>query len=60
MSKNALNQRSGESLDQEPDWVKPQHFTESDKRRLMSVFLQSEDILFFTYSLLYPSAAIKM
>ena len=64
LSKNTLNQRSSDTLDQDSsgttDWVKPHHFTESDKRRLMSVFLQSEDILFFTYSLLYPAAAIKM
>ena len=36
------------------DTVKPHHLIESDKRRLMSLFLQSEDILYFTYGLLYP------
>jgi len=34
--------------------VKPHHFTEPDKRRLMTLFMQSEDILYFTYGLLYP------
>jgi hypothetical protein len=40
--------------------VKPQHFTEPDKRRLMTLFMQSEDILYFTYGLLYPQAVIQM
>ncbi len=34
--------------------VKHTMFTESDKRRLMSLFFSSEDILYFTYGLLYP------
>jgi hypothetical protein len=42
------------------DIVKPSHFIDSDKRRLMSLFLQSEDILYFTYGLLYPQAVIQM
>ena len=38
--------------------VKPHLFTEPDKRRLMTLFMQSEDILYFTYGLLYPQAVI--
>ena len=41
-----------------PDTVKLTHITEPDKRRLMSLFLSSEDILYFTYGLLYPQAVI--
>jgi hypothetical protein len=60
------HQKSQDTLDKElnmnshgrdlhaPEAIRPQHFTEPDKRRLMSIFLQSEDILYFTYSLLYP------
>lgn len=40
--------------------VKPHLFTEPDKRRLMTLFMQSEDILYFTYGLLYPQAVIQM
>jgi hypothetical protein len=42
------------------DTVKPHLFTEPDKRRLMTLFMQSEDILYFTYGLLYPQAVIQM
>lgn len=43
-----------------PGGSKQQQLTEPDKRRLMSLFLQSEDILYFTYGLLYPQAIIQM
>ena len=58
-----INQRSSDSLGSHnftPEVVRPQHFTEPDKRRLMNLFFSSEDILYFTYGLLYPQAVIQM
>lgn len=41
-------------FDLEIDHIKPAHFTDSDKRKIMETFLQNDEVLFFIYGILFP------
>jgi len=40
------------------DHVKLPHFTESDKRKVMETFLTNDEVLFFTYGMLFPQSVV--
>lgn len=46
--------------DLEIDHVKPCHFTDSDKRKVLENFLQNDEVLFFVYGLLFPQSVMNM
>ena len=47
-------------FDLEIDHVKPQSFTESDKKKVMENFMGNEEVLFFIYGLLFPQSVMAM